>query len=947
MTDNEFAGAPSRIPPQLLESMLHGKGAADIGWGRPGDFASCRRFLAEHGVPEKFWDGECATVHHLATGEWPGKNAHKGHLAADGAPHAGAMIALIPQEADGHRFAIKDGEPPEELHVTMAYLGDAAGWPVDSRLAIASQVADNIRGMGPIAGQAFASAHFNPGGDEPAMVYGIGGGGVNMAHHLISGATYAFADQQLIPPQKTPFAGHMTAAYSSDPGMHAQLHDQMGPIIFDRVRVAFGDTHYDIPLRDEAPVGYDDATLTAAGAVTDPNRVYWRGPLAPLGAPTGDGRVFNPDGMIWRNGNLALNWQEHAQRGHDDGVTVGGIERVWIQNQFIWGEGFFLNADIIPEVSRALEVVRNGVSGPSVDLDLFAMHDLPGGLRAVDHGRISRVTLVSLPAFANLRLELSEGSPLSTPDEMPLIPDPAPMVAPYADEKAFYGFDLEAQDGAEFTINPNGWKGLPVAPRSSDFNADEAYLRIAEHAGIGTDTADPKIMSKLYLWEFDDQPLGSKARYRLPVADIVDGKPHMYYHAIYSAAALLNGGHGGLPNIPGPAKDRLKSIITDIYAHLATELGDPNIKAPWEASAMDVAEFAVRTSGWADMPIGSGSWDKGAALRALDSWAGDDMGKYAKAFLWKDGDGTEKGDYKFPIARPVNGHLEIIPAAVNNAKARLSSANGVDQSALESTINAIQKRFQAAESSLIASGAPVRPSKSAYANPKLKRPTKPTVRDDYTVFGHLAQWGVCHLSVQNKCTMAPRSRRQYADFHNGTTVVQGGDSLDTGTLFWDGTHAKGHLTAAGAMTHYENTTSQVATVTVGEDEFGIWFAGSLLPGADEAEAQKFRRSPLSGDWRRVAGHLELVAALSVNTPGFGIRPEYYSLDGEMMSLTAAGMLVDDQVMEPVEADADVLMASGIVPPTAEELEFLLGLARDKRAFDLAALQGDCGCKGNA
>jgi hypothetical protein len=308
------------------------------------------------------------------------------------------------------------------------------------------------------------------------------------------------------------------------------------------------------------------------------------------------------------------------------------------------------------------------------------------------------------------------------------------------------------------------------------------------------------------------------------------------------------------------------------------------------------------------------------------------MGKYARAFLWKDGDGSKKGDYKFPIARPVNGHLEIIPAAVNNAKARLSSAQGVDEQALESVINSIQKRMHAGESSLTAAAAPIRPSKTAYANPKLKRPTKPTVRDDFTVYGHLAQWGVCHLSVQNKCTMAPRSKRRYADFHNSSTVVAGGDSLDTGTLFWDGRHAGGSLTAAAAMAHYENTTAQVATVCVGEDEFGIWFAGSLLPGADEAEAQKFRRSPLSGDWRRVAGSLELVAALSVNTPGFGIRPEFYTLDGEVMSLTAAGVVLDEDT-----DDTD----TGIVIPSPEELAYLQGLARVKRAQDLELLAAGC------
>src|SRR5262245_14271030 len=73
--------ATTRIPRQLRESDVHGKGAAEIGWGTPGDFDRCRAFMRRHNVPGHEIDGACANLHRIATGEWPGPRAHKSHLA--------------------------------------------------------------------------------------------------------------------------------------------------------------------------------------------------------------------------------------------------------------------------------------------------------------------------------------------------------------------------------------------------------------------------------------------------------------------------------------------------------------------------------------------------------------------------------------------------------------------------------------------------------------------------------------------------------------------------------------------------------------------------------------------------------------------------------------------------------------------------------------------------
>lgn len=54
-----------------------GKGAAEIGWGTPGDFDRCRAHLGKY-VHGDMLDGLCANLHHDATGEWPGHDKGEG-----------------------------------------------------------------------------------------------------------------------------------------------------------------------------------------------------------------------------------------------------------------------------------------------------------------------------------------------------------------------------------------------------------------------------------------------------------------------------------------------------------------------------------------------------------------------------------------------------------------------------------------------------------------------------------------------------------------------------------------------------------------------------------------------------------------------------------------------------------------------------------------------------
>lgn len=201
--------------------------------------------------------------------------------------------------------------------------------------------------------------------------------------------------------------------------------------------------------------------------------------------------------------------------------------------------------------------------------------------------------------------------------------------------------------------------------------------------------------------------------------------------------------------------------------------------------------------------------------------------------------------------------------------------------------------------SAVTAAGPLQPPRAWFENPNFDRRTPLTVDEDSRVFGHLASWDECHLGIGNKCVTAPHSATNYAYFLTGELVCSDGSKLPVGKITLGGGHADPALGYIPAVEHYDNTGAAVAVVNAGEDRFGIWVAGALVPGVDQERLAELRRSPLSGDWRRIGGNLELVAALAVNSPGFPVLRASAVDEDELEALVAAGV-----VTEPGDVDAD-------------------------------------------
>ncbi|GAB7053117.1 phage protease [Catenuloplanes indicus] len=183
--------------------------------------------------------------------------------------HTGAMVALIPTPEDAARLAVGGGEPAEQLHVTLAYLGEAADLGVAGQQDVIDAVSAAANGLPVIEAEAFAPALFNPGDAsdrDPCAVLLLSGEWLDIVHSLVAGALY----DAPMPDQHRPWIPHLTARYADGVDALAALAERVGPVRFDRLRIAFAGQTLDIPLIGSAgpdePLDEAEAVAAAAGS---------------------------------------------------------------------------------------------------------------------------------------------------------------------------------------------------------------------------------------------------------------------------------------------------------------------------------------------------------------------------------------------------------------------------------------------------------------------------------------------------------------------------------------------------------------------------------------------------------------------------------------------------------------------------------------------------------
>ena len=453
-------------------------------------------------------------------------------------------------------------------------------------------------------------------------------------------------------------------------------------------------------------------------------------------------------------------------------------------------------------------------------------------------------------------------------------------------------------------VNTSFWRKFAIADRDQGFNADQAIQRIQQASAGSVET-----FNMAFLWRSDSGPPNNKNSYRLPIADVVNGRYTLIPHAVFTAAAILQGAHGGLEGVVGEdEKKQLRQVVSQIYTKLREIYGDPRVVPPWERQDTDpqdrpnrqISTTAAINSAVASLPRGpDGAWNGAHAADRVWAWADGDHRQYRRAFLVWDQNKPERRDsYKYPVADVVGGELVLVPQAVTMLASIFANTpdSVVVPRELVAQAQELLETLQRKESEdAMTVGAPLRPPAHWFDDPMFEGPTPLTVTADGQVKGHLALWNVCHFGLADVCRMAPHSNTGYQYFMTGSVLTADGTQRRVGRITLGTGHANLRLGYIPAADHYDNTGTAAAIVAAGEDRFGPWLAGATVPEVSEAKIAELRRSPLSGDWRPTPKGLELVAALAVNTPGFPVVG--LNADGSVQSLVAAGMLLSQEEID--------------------------------------------------
>lgn len=208
---------------------------------------------------------------------------------------------------------------------------------------------------------------------------------------------------------------------------------------------------------------------------------------------------------------------------------------------------------------------------------------------------------------------------------------------------------------------------------------------------------------------------------------------------------------------------------------------------------------------------------------------------------------------------------------------------------------------QGVAASLVAAAVPEAPPAEWFDRPDFDGPTALAVTEGGRVSGHLAPWDECHVG-REVCVTAPTSPSGYAYFRTGSVLTAEGAEVPTGPITLGTGHADERMAHRPAAAHYDDTGTAVADVACGEDEYGIWIAGALRPGVTDEQVRALRGSGISGDWRRIGGALELVAALAVNTPGFPVMRTFVAAGVQQSLVAAVGSRRLAQRNDPLRAE---------------------------------------------
>ncbi len=221
--------------------------------------------------------------------------------------------------------------------------------------------------------------------------------------------------------------------------------------------------------------------------------------------------------------------------------------------------------------------------------------------------------------------------------------------------------------------------------------------------------------------------------------------------------------------------------------------------------------------------------------------------------------------------------------------------------------------------------APLAPPAEWFDQPEPDHAEPLTVEPDGRVHGHLAPWDGCHAGMVNgsvpSCFRPPRSLTDYRMFHLGQLELENGSMLPVGKVIVAGDHAPTTpgTTLQAATSHYDKTGSVGAYVRARNGTHGIFLSGATKSDITPEQLRDLRANLPSGDWRNLNRNLELIGALAVPVPGYGIPAVVASAEtGEIEALLLQGFSDTEDETETIRSRSYIrrrdLIAAELVTP---------------------------------
>ncbi|MFR9675813.1 phage minor head protein [Streptomyces sp. TR02-1] len=634
--------------------------------------------------------------------------------------------------------------------------------------------------------------------------------------------------------------------------------------------------------------------IASGGAMADdidteqlPSR--WSGPLAPLDTPSGDRRILAapPDGLRVREMPLPLLYKPVTGPGHDDAYEVGRITEAWVEDGQLMGAGEFDLADetAVKAVRRIVDGYSRWVSVRVDDETMTLRYENADGKevsaeearelaeQAWDMGEEPDITVYFVTADWRLMNAVLVGEPaFDTAKIYPVWDEDGQDQDDEDGDGEGRSAEHSAQDAAEVSE-------YALAVAATELVADEGALsedyQVGESAAVFTVVGDTDLpfaprgtkwdgsgaKKRILAWADGDVSKMRKAfLYRDPDKDPATRAAYKFPFAdvrdgrLEAVFAGVQSCAAFLESGDISEKDRdaIRKKLTTLYNRAARDFDDDGIKPPWKKKA------------------GKESSSHSAALEAEAPAPGS------------------SSESKVPAQRRKEVPRPVVASAVTDLVTLTDPAT--DEA--------------------------WRPPHGWFTDPKLPGFTRVVIEESGRLYGHIADWEAEHISFPGQGVTPPRSQTGYAYFLRRAIETDSGEHVRVGQLTFAAGHADTLWSAFESVDHYDNTCAQGAVVACGEDEHGIWVAGSVLPHLQVPERNSLGLTDWSGDWRVIGGSLEMVGAHAVNTPGF--LELTHELERERLGLTAAGPTATYRVTAPVVRTGNggrpwALIAAGMRP----------------------------------